>query len=101
MSEKYIPADGDPVDMSQVTLGARYSSEDMYRDMGIERGALVSFEKDGVVYTDYVGAVRRDPLKRTQAMLADILKTVERLSEPWKHADLLVADEALQIPNAT
>jgi hypothetical protein len=35
MSEKYTSANGDPVDMSQVTLGPRYRSEDMYRDMGI------------------------------------------------------------------
>lgn len=35
--EKYMPEDGEPVDMSQVTLGPRYGSEDMYRDMGIER----------------------------------------------------------------
>jgi hypothetical protein len=76
MSEKYTPANGDPVDMSQVTLGPRYGSEDMYREAG-----LVSFVKDGVVYTDYVDAVKRDdPVTRTQAMLADILKTVERLA---------------------
>jgi hypothetical protein len=57
MSEKYTPADGDPVDMSQVTLGPRYSSEDMYRDMGINPGTLVSVEKDGVIYTDTVQSV--------------------------------------------
>jgi hypothetical protein len=39
MSE-YMPGDGEPVDMSQVTLGERYGSEDMYRDMGIERPLL-------------------------------------------------------------
>lgn len=54
------------------------------RDMGLERGDLVSFEKDGVIYTDYVGAVTRDPLKRAQAMLADIEKTLAGLGlEPW------------------
>lgn len=80
MSEKYTPADGEPVDMSKVTLGPRYGSE----DMGIGRGDLVSFEKDGVIYTDYVGAVTRDPLKRAQAMLADIEKTLAGLGlEPW------------------
>lgn len=84
MSEKYTPADGEPVDMSKVTLGPRYGSEDMYRDMGIGRGDLVSFEKDGVIYTDYVGAVRRDPLKRAMAVFADIEKTLAGLGlEPW------------------
>lgn len=57
MSEKPTPADGDPVDMSQVTLGPRYSSEDMYRAPGIVPGAAVSFVKDGLVYTDTVDSV--------------------------------------------
>lgn len=48
--EKYTPADGEPVDMSQVTLGERYGSEDMYRDMGIERPEV----PEGLVYTDQV-----------------------------------------------
>lgn len=47
MSEKYTPTNGGPVDMSQVALGPRYSSEDMHRDMGAQAGA-------GIVYTDTV-----------------------------------------------
>lgn len=35
MAEKYTIEDGDPIPMSEFTLGTRYSSEDMYRDMGI------------------------------------------------------------------
>lgn len=40
MTEKYTPRDGEPVDMSQVTLGERYGSEDMYADMLVERPTL-------------------------------------------------------------
>lgn len=40
MTQQYLPENGGPVDMSQVTLGPRYTSEDMYRDMGIERPQL-------------------------------------------------------------
>lgn len=38
--EKYTPGDGEPIPMSEFTLGERYGSEDMYRDMGIERPKL-------------------------------------------------------------
>lgn len=54
MSGKCTPPDGDPVDMSKVTLGPRYGSEDMYRDLGLNRGDLASVEIGGVVYTDYI-----------------------------------------------
>lgn len=58
MSEKYTPpTDGDPVEMSQVTLGPRYGPEDLYRDTGIKLGSAMSFEKDGVIYTDAVESV--------------------------------------------
>lgn len=58
MSEKYTPADGEPVPMSQFTLGPRYSSEDMYRDYpDLGPGSRVAFEKNGVVYTDTVQSV--------------------------------------------
>jgi hypothetical protein len=51
------PSNGLPIPMSQFTLGERYSSEDMYRDMGIAPGDRVSFQKDGVIYTDTVGSI--------------------------------------------
>ena len=53
--------DGEPHDMSQFTLGERYSSEDMYRDMGITRGSRIAFEKDGVIYTDIVTDIHWTP----------------------------------------
>lgn len=53
-----MPGDGDPIPMSELTLGPRYGSEDMYRDMGIVPGSRVAFEKDGIVYTDVVQEVR-------------------------------------------
>jgi hypothetical protein len=55
MTEKYTPADGAPI--PEFTLGPRYGSEDMYRDMGIAPGSRVAFEKDGVVFTDTVQSV--------------------------------------------
>lgn len=37
------------------TLGPRYDSEDMYRDMGLGPDSLVSVDNiGGVLYTDYV-----------------------------------------------
>ena len=48
---KYMPGDGEPVDMSEAALGKRYTSEDMYRDMGIDR------EIEGAVYTDTVTGI--------------------------------------------
>lgn len=56
---KYMPADGEPVDMSEFTLGERYGSEDMYREFpNLVPGSKVAFEKDGVLYTDTVQSVR-------------------------------------------
>lgn len=49
--------DGPPIPMSDLTLGERYGSEDMYRDMGIVPGSRVAFEKDDVIYTDQVESV--------------------------------------------
>jgi hypothetical protein len=53
MSEggKYMPGDGEPV--FGYTLGERYGSEDMYRDMGIERPPLPG----GTVWVDGVAGV--------------------------------------------
>lgn len=53
MTEKYSIPDGQPVDMSKVTLGEPYTSADMYRDMGIEPPTA----PDGVVYVDTVRTV--------------------------------------------
>jgi hypothetical protein len=39
MNDKPQPPDGPPVDMAEIHLGDRYSSEDMYRDMGIMPGS--------------------------------------------------------------
>lgn len=70
--------------MSDFTLGERYGSEDMYREFpDLNPGDRVAYEKDGVVYTDYVDAVRSDPAKRAQVLITDMLKTIERLGEPW------------------
>jgi hypothetical protein len=48
----------DEADFSRFTLGPRYGSEDMYRDMGIVPGSKIAVEKDGVPYTDTVQSVR-------------------------------------------
>lgn len=43
----------EPVDMSQVTLGPLYTSEDMYRGMGIERPTL----PEGTARVDGIASV--------------------------------------------
>jgi hypothetical protein len=58
MEEKYMPADGEPIDMSQFTLGEGYGSEQMYRDYpDLKPGDRVAFEKDGIINTDTVQGV--------------------------------------------
>lgn len=47
----------DETDFSKFTLGPRYGSEDMLRDMGVVPGSRVAVEKDGVLYTDAVQSV--------------------------------------------
>lgn len=51
-------SDGPPIPMSEFTLGARYGSEEMYRDMGIKPGSRVAWERDGVFHVDTVESVR-------------------------------------------
>jgi hypothetical protein len=56
--EKRVIPDGEPVDMSKVTLGPRYGSEDMYRDYpDLKPGSRIAVEKDGVIYTDTISEV--------------------------------------------
>jgi hypothetical protein len=58
MSEKYTVPDGEPIPMSQFTLGEGYGSEQMYRDYpDLMPGSRVAYEKDGVLYTDTVQGV--------------------------------------------
>ena len=45
----------EPIDMSAVGLGTRYSSEDMLRDFTI--GSKFSVTRNGVIFTDTVRAV--------------------------------------------
>lgn len=54
-----MPADGEPIPMSEFTLGERYGSKEMYRDFpDLKPGDRVTVEKDGVLYTDTVTAMR-------------------------------------------
>lgn len=46
------------------TLGPRYDSEDMYRDMGLGPDSLVSVDIGGVLYTDYVKNLTPSPVQR-------------------------------------
>lgn len=58
MTEKYTIPDGEPVDMSKVTLGPLYTAQDMYRDYpDLKLGDKIAVEKDGVIYTDTVQSV--------------------------------------------
>jgi hypothetical protein len=83
--DKYTPADGEPVDMSEFTLGPRYGSEDMYRDYpNLAPGARVAFEKDGVVYTDVIESVRyQSPEWVAPPERSLWQRIVRRLTPPW------------------
>lgn len=53
-----MPAGGEPLNMSEFTLGERYGAADMYRDYPhLKPGDRVAYEKDGIVYTDTVQSV--------------------------------------------
>jgi hypothetical protein len=82
-----IIPDGDPVDMSELSWGPRYGSEDMLRDMGLSPDSLVGFEKDGVIYTDTVANITRheDPVRRAQVSIAKALEAIERLEQEGLH----------------
>lgn len=73
--------DGDPIPMSEFTLGEPYTSSDMYRDMGLRPGDTVAFEKDGVVYTDTIQEVTyTSPAPTTYPDLSWWQKTVRRFT---------------------
>lgn len=83
--------DGAPVDMSQVHLGAQYTSEDMYRDMGL--GSKFSVERGGIVYTDTVESVRYSSgLPAVYRRLNRWQRIVRRLTPPRWRKSLLVRE---------
>lgn len=47
----------DETGFSKFTLGPRYGSEDMLRDMGVVPGSRVAFKKGDVIYTETVQSV--------------------------------------------
>lgn len=87
----------DPIPMSDFTLGARYSSEEMYRGMlGIKPGDRVGVEKNGVIYTDTVQSVSyRSPTPAITRTLNRWQRMLRRITPPSWRKPLLIQPAGL------
>ena len=82
----------DKSDMSEVSLGKRYSSEDMYRDYpDLRPGDRIAVEKDGVIYTDTVrGVTYSSPEPEMVRRLSFWQRVGRRLTPPRFRKSLVV-----------